>query len=120
MPIEFIEAVPVLPSSDIKRDIVWYRENTGFEPKFGDDMYCGIYRQGIWLHLQWHANTEDDPLLGGSVARIFVKNVSELFDEFVRRGSKKPGQLRLKTDWNTNEFGLYDLNNNALFFVEDL
>ena len=29
-------------------------------------------------------------------------------------------KLRLKTAWNTSEFGFYDLNKNVIFFVQDL
>lgn len=82
-------------------------------------MYVGLSRGNLNIHLQWHADTEDDPLLGGSVIRIFVKNITPLFDEFVERGTVSPDKLRLKTSWNTNEFGFYDLNKNGIFMVED-
>ncbi|WP_374960261.1 hypothetical protein [Gilvibacter sp.] len=32
----------------------------------------------------------------------------------------KQSALRLNTTWGTNEFVFYDLNNNAIFFVQDL
>ena len=64
------------------------------------------------------ADTDDDPLLGGSVIKIFVQNIQPIFEEFVQRGTVKPDKLRLGTPWNTNEFGFYDLNNNAIFIVE--
>ena len=72
------------------------------------------------IHLQWHADTKDDPLLGGSVIKIFVKNLQPIFEEFVKRGTIKPEKLRLNTNWKTNEFGFYDLNKNAIFIVEDI
>ena len=114
------QIVPVLPSADIPRDLAWYEEKTGFIKKFGDDMYAGIVRGEHWLHLQWHADTEDDPLLGGSVIRIFVPDIQPYFTEFVERGTIKKEKLRLNTPWGTHEFGFYDLNNNAIFVVEDL
>jgi len=43
-----------------------------------------------------------------------------LFDELVRRGTITKNKLRLNTPWKTHEVGFYDLNNNALFIVEDI
>lgn len=80
-------------------------------------MYAVIRRENISFHLQWHADTEDDPLLRGSVIKIFVDDIQPIFEEFVERKTIKPEKLILKTAWNTNEFGFYDLNNNAVFFV---
>lgn len=117
---KFLFTIPVLPSADIDRDIAWYREKAGFEPYFGDNMYAGIMRENIYLHLQWHADTSDDPLLGGSVVRIFVKNIEPLFHELVTRKTVAPSKLIDPTPWGTKEVGFFDLNNNAVFFVEDL
>lgn len=120
MKTEIVAVIPVIPSADIARDIAWYKEKAGFESHFGDHMYAGINRDNIYMHLQWHAGTESDPLLGGSVVRIFVKNIQPIFKELVERGLLKRDALRLKTPWNTNEFGFFDLNSNAVFFAEDL
>jgi hypothetical protein len=116
---EFITVTPVLPSQNIERDIAWYKEKTGFVPYFYDRMYGVIHRENLHIHLQWHADTEDDPLLGGSVIRIFVKNIRPLFDEYVSRGTVSKDKLRFNTPWKTNEFGFYDLNENAIFIVEN-
>lgn len=116
---KFIGVIPVLPSADIIRDIAWYKEKAGFEETFSDNMYAGLRREDIYLHLQWHADTADDPLLGGSVIRIFVKNIRPLFDEFVSRGTVSRNKFVAGTPWGTDEFGFFDLNNNAIFIVED-
>lgn len=73
----------------------------------------------LWLHLQWHADTTDDPLLGGSVIRVYVRNIQPIFEEFLIRGTVTKEKFRTQTPWNTNEFGLHDLNNNAIFIMED-
>ena len=117
---KFLTIIPVLPSSDIKRDIAWYKEKTGFECFFADDMYAILYRDGLCIHLQWHAGTEDDPLDGGSVIRIFVKHIKPLFEEFVKRGTVTENKFVENTPWQTNEFGFFDLNKNGIFIVEDL
>ena len=115
-----INIEPVLPSADIERDLAWYEEKTGFIKVFGDNMYAGLKRDHLLFHLQWHADTEDDPLLGGSVMKIFVKDIQPLFKEFVERGTVPPEKLRMNTPWGTHEFGFYDLNKNAIFIVQDI
>lgn len=117
---ELLKIDPVLPSQDIERDVAWYLEKTGFKPYFSDKMYAVIYRENLVIHLQWHADTPDDPLLGGSVIRIFVKNIKPLFAEFVARGTVSESKFRENTPWGTHEFGFYDLNNNAIFIAEDV
>ncbi|MBV9963759.1 MAG: hypothetical protein JO072_16070 [Parafilimonas sp.] len=116
----FLGIIPVLPSANIARDLAWYKEKTGFEEVFSDNMYACICRNNIYMHLQWHADTESDPLLGGSVIRLYVKNIQPLFDEFVQRGTITSNALKINTPWNTNEFGFFDLNKNAIFVMEDV
>lgn len=120
METELISIIPVIPSSDIARDIIWYREKVGFETYFSDNMYAVIYRQNLCIHLQWHADTVDDPLLGGSVIRLYVKIIQPLFDELVKRGTVSKEKFKTNTPWKTNEFGFYDLNKNAIFIMEDI
>ena len=115
-----IEVSPVLPSQDIDRDVEWYSADLGFRLLHKDEMYAVIRRENICLHLQWHADTPDDPLLGGSVIKIFVADIDPFFEEMVGKGVIHPDKLRRNTAWNTHEFGLYDLNGNAIFFVQDI
>lgn len=116
----FIHLTPVMPSADIARDVKWYNDYLGFEQRFSQNGYSVLYRDGQWIHLQWHADTDEDPLLGGSVIKIFVIDIQRIFDEMVERRSIKPDRLRKNTSWGTHEFGLYDLNKNAIFFVQDI
>jgi hypothetical protein len=116
---EFLNTIPVLPTSNIERDIVWYKEKMGLETYFSDRMYAILFRDNLCIHLQWHADTEEDPLLGGSVIRIYVKNITPLFEEFLQRGTITSDKLKTNTPWKTNEFGFYDLNTNAIFIMED-
>ena len=117
---EFFTIIPVLPSANVARDIAWYEEKTGFKKYFSDKMYAVLCRENLTIHLQWHADTEDDPLLGGSVIRIYVKNIKPLFDELLQRGTITKESFKSNTPWKTNEFGFFDLNNNAIFIMEDI
>ena len=112
--------IPVLPSQNIARDVEWYEKHTGFVEKFANDIYALLQKDSLEIHLQWHADTPDDPLLGGSVIRIRVENIQVVFEEFVKRGTVTQDKIRLNTPWNTNEFGFYDLNKNAIFIFEPL
>jgi hypothetical protein len=116
----FDSIIPVLPSADIERDVAWYKDKTGFELIFSDNMYAVLGRDGLCIHLQWHADTVSDPLLGGSVIRIYVQHIQALFEEFVARGTVKQDAFKPNTPWGTNEFGLFDLNMNAIFVMEDV
>lgn len=116
----FIQIEPVLLSLDIKKDISWHKKYTGFEAVFGDEMYAGLKRNHLYIHLQWHADTKDDPLLGGSVIKLFVKDIYPIFKEFMGRGTVTKDKLRLNTPWGTHEFGFYDLNQNSIFIVQDV
>jgi len=117
---ELLKICPVLPSQDIERDVNWYETQVGFSTLYKDKMYAVMKRENLSIHLQWHADTKEDPLLGGSVIRIIVKNLLPIFEEFVGKGTVTKEKLKLNTPWNTNEFGFYDLNNNAIFIVEGL
>ena len=116
----FINIVPVLPSADIRRDVAWYQEKLGFSEYFADKMYAVLFREDLVIHLQWHADTQEDPLLGGSVIRIRVESINPIFEELLSRGTIDETALKPNTPWRTNEFGFYDLNNNAIFFTEDI
>jgi len=119
MKTEFLGVIPVLPSADIARDLAWYKEKVGFEEMFSDAMYAGLRRDNLYIHLQWHADTESDPLLGGSVIRIDVKNLQPIFEDLLQRGTITREALKTDTPWRTNEFGFFDLNKNAIFVMED-
>lgn len=117
---QLMAVIPVLPSENIERDIAWYKDNAGFETYYSDKMYAVLFRDKIVIHLQWHANTENDPLLGGSVTRIIVNKIQPVFEEFVNRGIITRDKLRWHTPWGTHEFGFFDLNRNAIFIMQDL
>ena len=119
-PTSLLSIIPVLPSADIARDIAWYKEKTGFEVRYSDKMYAVLVRNDLCIHLQWHADTDDDPLLGGSVIRVIVKNIEPLFREFVERGTVTADKFMANTPWGTNEFGFFDLNKNDVFIMEDI
>ena len=68
---KFLYIIPVLPSSDILRDLAWYEKHAGFTCLFNqDNMYAAMVREQQGIHLQWHADNEDDPLLAVRSSRF--------------------------------------------------
>ncbi len=120
MKTKLLHITPVLPSTNIKRDVDWYKTKTGFTPIYFDEMYAVLIKDNLHIHLQWHANTKDDPLLGGSVIKIFVEDIEPIYLDFVKRKTITKEKLKINTPWQTNEFGFFDLNKNAIFIVESL
>ena len=116
----FRQIEPVLPFQDIQRDIEWHQKYTSFEFAFADHLYAGLKLEHMYIHLQWHADTEDDPLLGGSVIKIFVKDIQPIFKELVKRGTIQPKKLRMNTPWGTHEFGFFDSNKSAIFVLQKM
>ena len=115
----FIHTTPVMPTADLERDVKWYQDNLGFVQTYSEEGYSVLHRDGQWLHLQWHAGTEEDPVLGGSVVKFFVKDIRPILEELVTKQVISKEKLRKNTPWGTHEFGLFDLNRNAIFFVQN-
>lgn len=110
---------PVLSTSDLERDIVWYNKYLGFNLNYQEEGYAVLSREDFWIHLQWHYGNEEDPIYG-SVVKIFVDDIKSIFEEMLERGTVTKDKLHLNTPWNTHEFGFYDINKNAILFVADI
>ncbi len=111
-----LEAIqPVLMSSDVDASVRFF-EGLGFKRTFGDDKDAGVARDGLELHLKWHAR--DDFAPGDRPPyRFVVDDVDALYAEFtgafkVEGPWGKPGD----TPWGTREFHLHDPDGNGLQF----
>lgn len=120
---ELLAVHPVLNVRDVTRSVVWYEQHLGFEARFVDPgaepNYGGIGRDGVELHLQWHSAEEWDAGLTGTVYRFSTDDPDELFVELRSRSDILETKRVENTAWGTREFGLYDPDNNALFFYCD-
>ena len=99
------------------QDLKWYEKYTGFEYVFGDDGYAGLQRDNLEFHLQFHHGNENDPILCGSVMKIFVDDIKPYFKEFVERGTVAKDKLTMNTPWRTHEISFFDMNKNTIFIV---
>ncbi|MFK7803443.1 MAG: glyoxalase superfamily protein [Anaerolineae bacterium] len=114
---------PVLPCKDVAQAIKFYLEKLGFSLAFQDSAanpnYAGVRRDGVEIHLQWHAETEwgrtERPML-----RFIVADVDTLFIEFSDKEVFHENTAVRDTAWGTREFAFYDLNQNGLTFYQDI
>jgi len=109
---------PVLSTSNLERDIKWFKKHVGFNLNYLEEGYAVLKRENVWIHLQWHHDNDEDPVYG-SVIKIFVDDIHPIFEEMIKRKTVTKEKLRLNTAWKTHEFGFFDLNKNAIFFVQD-
>lgn len=117
---EFVDIIPILPSSNIKRDVEWYVKTLGFNLLSATDSYAILNIGKLFLHLQFYEDELNKRYINKSAVKIFVNNIEPIFKQCVDAGLVTAQKLRIRTPWNTNEFGFYDLNKNSIVIAEDL
>jgi catechol 2,3-dioxygenase-like lactoylglutathione lyase family enzyme len=111
---------PILGTRDMQREIDFYTRQLGFKLAFRDDAdppnYVGFRRDTVALHMQFQFEHE----MGTIRLRFLVDDPDALFKEYQQRGVECTSGSIHDTPWGTREFGLYDLDRNALTFYRDL
>ena len=124
----FLAVHPVVPVSDCKAALRYYRDKLGFVVSFSDNendpRYIGVQRDRVEIHLQWHdpASFVDRTVDRGAF-RFLVDDPDQLFAEFVKSSAVPEHKMSRgvhDTPWGTREFEFYDPDGNALFFYRDL
>ena len=124
MPRAQFQAVhPVLPSRNVPALIDYYVTRLGFTLDFQDHdtepRYAGLQRDEVVIHLQWHDPAEwqavERPML-----RFLISDVEALFDEYKDKQVFHARTALRKTDWGTQEFAFFDLDQNGLTFYRNL
>ena len=124
MTVTFKAIYPVLGARDVPAAVAWYVERLGFTLMFNDAAphpLCRRPPRRCRAHLQWQeeryfpAEGEDAPAY-----RFLVDDPDALFAEFRASGALHATAHLRDTPWRTREFGLYDLNANALMFYRGL
>jgi hypothetical protein len=54
------------------------------------------------------------------VVRLKTNDIRPMFRELVQRGTVTEDVLRENTPWGTHEFGVFDLNRNLIFIIQDI
>ena len=113
---KFIAAVPVLPSLDVLKAVAFYRDILGFTVlAVTETPYAVLSHEGVNLHL-WQC--EDSNLPHNSGCRFLVDGINDLFKKLEPLGIVNPDAPLEKKPWGIWEFGICDLDNNYITFVE--
>lgn len=116
----FQQTHPILGTRDIHRAIEFYTQQLGFKLAFGDSAeppnYVGFRRDAVELHMQFQFEYE----MGTIRLRFLVEDPDALYREYQQRGVECTAHGVRDTPWGTREFGLYDVDRNALTFYRDL
>lgn len=110
--------IPVLSSINIASDVKWYVEQLKFKCAFQNEGYAILKLNSCELHLQWHANTDEDPHIKGAVVRFLVDGLDAYNILLEDLGTVDKDKIQRNTAWGTNEVEVFDPNMNALIFVE--
>jgi hypothetical protein len=125
MPRAQFQAVrPVLPSRNVPTLIEYYATRLGFTLNYQDHdtepRYAVLQRDDVILHLQWHDPAEWQQGVDRPMLRFLVSDVQALFDEYKGQQVFHERTTLRKTDWGTQEFAFYDLDQNGLTFYRNL
>jgi len=115
----FVEATPVLRSSDYERSCAFYRDLLGFDihEEGGDPPRFGIYvRDGAILFINaWDGGPPASP--GGWEAYIHVREIADLHDAWREAGVPVTRALT-DTVYGMQEFEITDPDGNVICFGE--
>lgn len=115
-------------ASDVERSLRFFAA-LGFHELFRDvtgaPRFACIARDGVEIHLQWHAPEQWHHGGDRPAFRFLVSEVDELYTELSRRDAlpnpaerESPWSSPGDTPWGTREFHLRDPDGNSLQFYE--
>jgi hypothetical protein len=117
-PGKLLAAVPVLPSTNLKRTIAFFVDLLGFETIFCDEDSGACERDGIELHF-FTCNPDDRHLIENSACRVHVERIDELYERCQARNVvHSNGKLETKP-WGNREFTVLEPEGICVTFFED-
>jgi uncharacterized glyoxalase superfamily protein PhnB len=122
---QFKDVIPILDVRDINKALAYYVEKLGFLVEFqyqqDPSNYAGVYRDDVYLHMQWQHEDEFKKGTAGRLRfRILITNPDELYQEFKKQGVLNDNIEIKNTAWGTREFSFRDPDGNGLIFYCDL
>jgi catechol 2,3-dioxygenase-like lactoylglutathione lyase family enzyme len=132
--VTFVASTPALPSRDVERSIVFYRDILGFEAIHTDDGFAVLKRDGARLNLwgatddSWQTRTDwARPVVSGAESfiagtasfRVQVEGVDELYARCVEHDVVHPNGKIDDTWWGTREFAALDPDGNLVGLYEE-
>lgn len=109
-------AIPKLASLDIERSVAFF-EDLGFRRVAVHPTVAMLSRGSIDLHF-WLTSDPAVPRANG--ARVQVRDVEALYDEFLPRGIVHPHDPLGDKPWGMREFSILDLDGNVLTFAAEI
>jgi len=115
-------AIPLLHVSNVGRAVDFYTNKLGFAlqfvngrgPGLADPCYCGVARDGVWIHLS--SNSGDG--VAGAATLLVVDDVDALHAEFAAKGAPVHPDHPLEQTWRTRESFFRDPDGNSLCFQQ--
>lgn len=114
--IEFVAAVPVLASLDIRRSVDFFGDRLGFKVVYAAQGEYGIVSHGaVEIHF-WACSDAAIPAATG--CRVNVVNIDALYAHCVREQIVHPNGALHATPWGKREFSILDPDDNLVTFFE--
>lgn len=114
--IEFVAAVPVLASLDIRRSVDFFADRLGCTVVYAAQGEYGIVSHGaVEIHF-WGCSDAAIPAATG--CRVGVVNIAALYDQCVREKIVHPNGALHVTPWGKREFAILDPDHNLVTFFE--
>jgi catechol 2,3-dioxygenase-like lactoylglutathione lyase family enzyme len=118
------QTIPILDVRSVEDALRFYVDRLGFEVEFryeaDPDNYAGVYRDNVFLHMQWQDHEHfASGGAGQARIRIIVDDPDSLYSEFRNNGALPDGVVVRDTAWGTREFGFRDPDGNGLSFYRD-
>ncbi|MDB5918932.1 MAG: putative bleomycin resistance protein [Massilia sp.] len=113
---QFLAAVPVLASLDIRRSVDFFASKLGFTVVYAvQDVYGIVSRGNVSIHF-WACSDPQIPSATG--CRVGVANIEALYARCSRQGIVHPNAALKTTEWGSREFAILEADNNLVTFFE--
>jgi catechol 2,3-dioxygenase-like lactoylglutathione lyase family enzyme len=132
--VSFLGTTPALPSRDVEKSIVFYRDVLGFEAVHVDDGFAVLRRDHAMINLwgatdeSWQTRTDwvrpvvsgaESFIAGTASCRVRVEGVDELYTGCAEHDVVHPNGKIGDMWWGTREFAVLDPDGNLVAFYEE-
>lgn len=114
--VEFVVAVPVLASLDIRRSVDFFADRLGFVVHYAAQGEYGIVSRGA-VHIHFWA-CSDAAIPAATGCRVGVVNIDALYAHCVQEKIVHPNGALHTTPWGKQEFAIIDPDSNLVTFFE--
>lgn len=113
---QFLSAIPVLASLDIRRSVDFFSTVLGFSVRHAEQGAYGVVTRGaVGVHF-WACDDRRYP--ENTSCRIRVEGIEVLYDTCQRAGIVHVRAPLATKPWGTREFGILDPDGNLVTFAE--